>query len=391
GKTVKARRAAKRGASSDSVASMKSKNKKTSANSASSAVKETKGAIKQPMPRRIQPMLATLVDKPFDGDEWLFEVKFDGYRSIAFIEDGDLRLVSRNQNEMTSDFPELAELPTRIRGSKVILDGEICALDEEGRPSFSLMQQRTGFEAGKIRKRKAPDGSAGQLSIVYYVFDLLYLDGYSLLRVDLEKRKELLKKILNEDETIRYSQDFVAQGIALYEAAKQKGLEGIVGKRRKSCYEQKRSRDWLKIKITQRQECVIGGYTDPRGSREYFGSLVLGLYDDKDRLIPVGQVGSGFTQKSQEEIWQRLKKLEISKSPFYVKPDSTRGLHYVRPVLVAEVRFTEWTHEGQKGGLKMRAPVFQGLRFDKKPEECRFEPKKSARVEARKAELGEAA
>jgi bifunctional non-homologous end joining protein LigD len=355
-----------------------------------SSVKNLRGAIKQPMPHRIHPMLATLVDKPFDGDEWLFEVKFDGYRSLAFIDDGDLRLVSRNQNEMTSDFPELAELPSRVHGRNLILDGEICALDEEGRPSFSLMQQRTGYEVGKIRRRKSPDGQSG-LSIVYYVFDLLYIDGYSLLRVDLEKRKELLKQIIVAAETIRYSEDFVGQGLALFEVAKEKGLEGIVGKRRKSCYEQKRSRDWLKVKITQRQECVIGGYTEPRGSREHFGSLVLGLYDDKNQLVPVGQAGSGFTHKTHEEMWERLKKLETSKSPFTGKPESPRGVHYVRPELVAEIKFTEWTHKGQKGGLKMRAPVFQGLRFDKKPEECRFELAKSTKAEATKAEKGEAA
>jgi bifunctional non-homologous end joining protein LigD len=129
----------------------------------------------------------------------------------------------------------------------------------------------------------------------------------------------------------------------------------------------------MKIKITQRQECVIGGYTDPRGSRENFGSIVLGLYDRNGKLIPVGQAGSGFNFKSHGEMFKRLQKLETDKSPFAARPDSSRGLHYVKPQLVAEIKFTEWTHEGQKGGLKMRAPVFVGLRTDKKPEECRFE------------------
>jgi bifunctional non-homologous end joining protein LigD len=159
----------------------------------------------------------------------------------------------------------------------------------------------------------------------------------------------------------------------LYEAAKQKGLEGILAKKRNSCYVQKRSSEWLKIKITQQQECVIGGYTDPRGSRENFGSIVLGLYDKQGRLVPVGQAGSGFTQKTHAEMWKQLKKLETEKSPFAAKPDSTRGLHYVKPELVAEIKFTEWTHEGIKGGLKMRAPVFLGLRMDKSPRECVFE------------------
>jgi bifunctional non-homologous end joining protein LigD len=380
--------------SKSKTASASAKIKKTSAPSASFAVsdlKSVKGAVKQPMPRSIHPQLATLIDAPFDDNDWLFEVKFDGYRALAFINDGDMRLISRNQNELTAEFPEIGELPSRVGAKQAILDGEICALDQEGRPSFSLMQQRTGFEPGKGPRRSKSPTIAGQMTIVYYVFDLLYLEGYSLLRVDLEKRKELLKSILDTNETIHYSDHFIGNGTALLEAAKQKGLEGIVAKRRKGCYEQKRSREWLKIKITQTQDCVIGGYTEPRGSREYFGSLVLGLYDDKDRLTPVGQAGSGFTQKSQAEVWKLLKKIEANKSPFYTKPDSSRGLHYLRPELVAEIRFTEWTHAGQKGGLKMRAPVFVGIRFDKKPEECRFELKKSAKEEIAKAEKGKAA
>jgi bifunctional non-homologous end joining protein LigD len=314
-------------------------------------------------------MLATLIDEPFDGKDWLYEVKFDGYRALAYIDRDTLKLVSRNQNEMTRDFPEIGELPAHIRAKQAIIDGEICVLDEQGRPSFSLMQQRTGFEPGKPRRRTVEGGAP----LVYYAFDLVYLDGYSLLRVNLEERKELLRKILTADETYRFSEHFTNAGLQLFEAAKQQGLEGIVAKKRNSCYEQKRSSEWMKIKITQRQECVIGGYTDPRGSRENFGSLVLGLYDGNGKLIPVGQAGSGFNFKSHGEMFKRLQKLETDKSPFAARPDSSRGLHYVKPQLVAEIKFTEWTHEGQKGGLKMRAPVFVGLRTDKKPEECRFE------------------
>jgi len=328
-----------------------------------------KGAEKAAMPRTVQPMLATLTDKPFESKDWVYEIKFDGYRAIAFIDKGDLRLVSRNQNEMTSDFPEIADLPEHVKAKQAIVDGEVCALDDQGRPSFSLMQQRTGFEPGRPRKRT----NVGDLPVVYYAFDLLYLDGYSLLRVNLEERKRLLHEILRTDDTFRYSEHFSGMGMKLYEAARDKGLEGILAKKRNSCYIQKRSSEWLKIKITKRQECVIGGYTDPRGSRENFGSIVLGLYDKQGRLIPVGQAGSGFNHKTHEDMWKRLKKVETSQSPFAAKPDSSRGLHYVKPELVAEIKFTEWTHEGQKGGLKMRAPVFMGLRTDKRPEECVFE------------------
>jgi len=209
--------------------------------------------------------------------------------------------------------------------------------------------------------------------------------------VDLEKRKQLLSQTLKPTSVIRYSDHHLAEGKALYRAAADKGLEGIVAKRRRSCYLQKRTREWLKMKITQRQECVIAGYTDPQGSREHFGSIVLGLYDKRGRLVHVGQAGSGFTQRTHADMWERLKPLQSEKNPFAGEVESTRRVHFVRPELVAEIKFSEWTHEGQRGGLKMRAPVYQGLRPDKSPQECIFEEKRSAIEEAAKAEGGEAA
>jgi bifunctional non-homologous end joining protein LigD len=332
------------------------------------ALSELKGAVRGEMPRVIHPMLATLTDHAFSSEEWLYEIKFDGYRAVAFIDDGEVRLISRNQNEMTSLYPELQVLPKVVRGKRVVLDGEVVALDEQGRPSFSLMQQRAGIRSGV--KRTRPNS---EIPVLYYVFDLLYLDGYNLMRVNLEERKEVLRSVITENEVLRFSEHFVGEGEKLYEAAKEKGLEGIVAKRRTGCYVQKRSSDWLKMKITKRQECVIGGYTDPRGSREHFGSLILGLYDDKGRLIHVGHAGSGFTGKTHEEMWKRLEKLTVDKSPFYGKVEATRKPHWVKPGLVAEIKFNEWTHEGQSGAVKLRAPVFEGLRFDKDPRECVFE------------------
>lgn len=350
-------------------ASANSALKVSSATSALKILEKLEGARKAPMPSAIHPMLATLVDKPFDNPQWLFEIKWDGYRSVAFLDGGKARLVSRNQNDMTNQYPELRELPSYVRARTAILDGEIVALDDAGRPSFSLMQQRTGI-SGNGRSIKGADRS---VPIAYYAFDLLYLDGYELMRVDLEKRKELLAGILAGSGLVRYSDHHLEQGVALYDAAKQQGLEGIVAKRRNSCYEQKRSREWLKMKITRSQECVIGGYTDPRGSREHFGSVVLGLYDDKGRLLHVGQAGSGFTEKTHEDMWRRLQKLKTDKNPFANKVESTRGVHWVKPELVAEIKFSEWTHETDGGGVKMRAPVYQGLRTDKPPRECVFE------------------
>jgi bifunctional non-homologous end joining protein LigD len=337
------------------------------------------------MPSFIPPMLATLVDEPFQSAEWLYEVKWDGYRALAFIEGSKVRLTSRNRNDLTSQFAELRDLPTYLKAETAIIDGEVVALDEQGRPSFSLMQQRSGMTHGGRRIAPRTD-----IPIVYYAFDLLYLDGYSLLRVDLEQRKELLAGILAAGELLRYSDSF-DDGLALYDAAKQRGLEGIVAKRRRSCYEAKRSREWLKMKITQRQECVIGGYTDPKGGREHFGSIVLGLYDDKGRLLHVGQAGSGFNQETHADMWRRLQQLTTDKNPFANKVESSRRVHFVKPELVAEIKYNEWTHEGQSGAVKMRAPVFEGLRFDKPPRECVFERPLPARTEAAKAESGEAA
>jgi bifunctional non-homologous end joining protein LigD len=345
-----------------------------------------RGAVKGPMPSVIHPMLATLVDKPFDDDNWLFEIKWDGYRAVAFLEDGNVRLVSRNQNDLTSEYPELQDLAKYVHARTAVIDGEIVALDEQGRASFSLMQQRSGF-----REPGRRGGRDRSIRILYYAFDLLYLDGSSLFQVELEQRKELLREIVAASDILRYSDHHVGQGTALFHVAEQKGLEGIIGKRRSSHYIQKRSREWLKMKIVQRQECVIGGYTDPKGSREHFGSVILGLYDDEGRLIHVGQAGSGFTEASHADLWRRLQKLKASRSPFYSEVQTGRGMHWVKPELVAEIKFTEWTHETEGGGLKMRAPVYEGLRFDKKPHDCVFVEPRSALKEAKKAESGDAA
>jgi bifunctional non-homologous end joining protein LigD len=329
-----------------------------------SVVASLNGAVKRPMPAAIHPMLATAAEKPLDSPDWLFEIKWDGYRAVSFIENGRVRLVSRNQNDLTAQFPELRELPQFIKAENAVLDGEIAALDEQGRSSFSLMQQRTGIRSHGRRVA----GQSG-LPIAYYVFDLIYVNGYDLRRVSLEDRKQVLAQIISTNELIRYSEHFLEHGVALFEAAKQQGLEGILAKRRGSCYEERRSREWLKIKITQTLDCVIGGYTDPEGSRQYFGALVLGLYNEKGGLIHVGQVGTGFNQNTLKQIWQVLKPLETKQNPFD-GPVDARHVHWIKPELVTQVKFTEWTHETAEGGVKLRAPVFIGLREDKNPKEC---------------------
>ncbi len=338
--------------------------KSSSVISVPSVVESLAGAAKRPMPIKITPMLATPVEKPFDDPEWLFEIKWDGYRAVAFVENGKVRLVSRNQNDLTGQYSELAVISKLVSAKNAILDGEIAALDEQGRASFSLMQQRTGIRSGGRRTAARLD-----VPVVYYVFDLLYADGYDLRRVALEERKQALAGIVGTNEFVRLSEHFPERGVALFEAAKQQGLEGILAKHRSSHYEERRSREWLKIKITQTVDCVIGGFTDPEGSRQYFGSLVLGLYDQQRQLIHVGQAGTGFTQATLKEIWQILKPLETKRSPFHGPVDAA-NVHWVKPERVAEIKFTEWTHETAEGGMKLRAPVFMGLREDKKPKQC---------------------
>ncbi|HYM75293.1 MAG TPA: non-homologous end-joining DNA ligase [Candidatus Dormibacteraeota bacterium] len=359
-----------RAVSSASVPEAKSKPaEKHAANSPASSAVLVASPVKRPMPTVIHPMLAESVDDPFDGDDWLFEIKWDGYRAIAFIENGKVRLVSRNQNELTERYPELKDMAGFVKARNAILDGEVVALDEDGRASFSLMQQRTGFRPGGRRAAAKAD-----VPVLYYAFDLLYLDGYDWRRVPLEERKRKLESVLVQGDSVRYSDHYEAHGKALFEIARQKKLEGILAKKRESFYEERRSRDWLKIKIRHRTECVVGGFTEPEGSRTHFGSLVLGLYDKQGRLIHVGQVGSGFDQKLLTEISKVLKKIETKKNPFYGEVEALRKVNWVKPELVAEVEYAEWTEGTNEGsGPKLRAPVFLGLRDDKDPKECLLE------------------
>jgi len=340
---------------------------RSSASPVSSVVKGLDGASRHAMPATIHPMLATSVDKPFDDPDWLFEIKWDGYRAVAFIENSKVRLVSRNQNDLTGQFSELHDLPKSVKAKAAVLDGEIVALDEQGRSSFSLMQQRTGFRSGGRRAAGRSD-----VPVVYYAFDLIFVDGYDLRRVPLEGRKAVLAKVVAPNELVRLSEHFPERGIALFNAAKQQGLEGILAKRRDSLYQERRSNEWRKIKITQTIDCVIGGYTEPEGSREYFGAIVLGLYDQKGRLIHVGQAGTGFDQAALKQIWQVLHKLETRRSPFHGGVEAAK-VHWVKPQRVAEIKYTEWTHETEEGGPKLRAPVFMELREDKDPKECTLE------------------
>jgi bifunctional non-homologous end joining protein LigD len=321
--------------------------------------RDTDGAGPAPAQRRYQPMLATLAspEELPSGKDWAFEVKWDGYRALAYVRGGEAALVSRNGNDLTERFATVAGAVARtVKTPDGVLDGEVCALDEQGRPSFSAMQQA---------KPETP--------IVYEVFDLLELEGDPLVELPLRQRRKRLEVLLDRrNRTVRLSETF-EDGESLLQAAKQQGLEGIIAKRLDSPYRQgKRTREWLKIKTHGRQEFVIAGYTKGQGRRSgRFGSLVLGVWRG-DELSYVGNVGTGFTDKDIDELLARLRPLEQKGSPFPVVPKMPKvkkdDVVWVKPELVAEVEFVEWTHDG-----RLRAPSFQGLREDKSAREVRRE------------------
>jgi bifunctional non-homologous end joining protein LigD len=323
------------------------------------------GAKESAMPGVIQPMLATLVDAPFSDPHWLFETKWDGIRAVCFLDKGKPRFVSRNQNDLTAQYPELANIADSIHGSRVILDGEIVALDEQGVSKFQLLQPRMG------RKNQAEIARlTAKTRLVYYVFDLLYLDGLDLTACTLLDRKGKLESILKSAQNVRYSDHIIEHGKELYQEIARVPLEGMIAKRLDSVYAQKRSRDWLKIKTVLEAEVVIGGYTEPRNSRSYFGALVVGLYD-QGKLHYVGHAGGGFNEKSLAQIYNLLQPLKINSSPFAEKVQTNEPVQWVKPKLVAQVRFAEWTAD-----RRLRQPIFLGLREDKNPEECTFEVKR---------------
>ena len=301
-----------------------------------------------------RPMLATLVAEPPAGDGWLFEVKFDGYRALAYVHGGVCRLRSRNGNDLTSRFAAVADAVARaVEGGDAVVDGEVCALDDRGRPSFSAMQQ-------------------GSARLVFYAFDLLEADGTTLLELPLEQRRTRLAEVIRPGGQVLVSEAF-DDGKALLRAAEEQGLEGIMAKRLGSHYVQgKRTRDWLKVKTHGRQEFVIAGYTRGSGGRAgTFGALVLAL-NEGGELRYAGNVGTGFGDKEIRRLLGLLRSLERSSSPFGESPKMPRvrrgDVTWVEPVLVAEVEFSEWTHDGH-----VRQPSYKGLRDDKPAVEVRQE------------------
>ena len=315
-------------------------------------------------PRFIEPMKAKLVEKPPATGDWMYELKFDGIRLIV-LKDGDtVSLSSRNQNDLSARFPEIVGAVKNLAAEECVLDGEVVALDEEGRSSFQLLQAR------EMEGRKSP--------IYFYAFDLLQLDGKSLVSLPLEVRKTVLKSVCGDaGDPIRYSGAIGGDANQLLKEVQRRGLEGIIGKLPNSTYEAgRRSGAWIKLKCVDEQEFVIGGYTPPQGARKYFGAILVGYYKG-DNLVFAGKVGTGFTTKSLAAFHKKFRAEERATCPFIDLPSKQNGqwvlgitpsmmnrMHWINPTFVAEIKFAEWTRDG-----KLRAPVFLGLREDKKPRE----------------------
>ena len=314
--------------------------------------------------RFIEPMKARLAEKPSADGDWSYELKFDGIRLIAVKTGKKVSLLSRNKNELAGRFPEIVEAIGNLPARECVIDGEVVALDAEGRSSFQLLQARD------MERRKSP--------VYFYAFDLLQLDGGSLIALPLKARKDVLEKLCADaGDPIRYSAEIGDDARALLEEVKRRGLEGIVAKQRNSVYEPgRRSGAWIKLKCVNEQEFVIGGYTPPEGSRKYFGAILVGYYKE-NRLMFAGKVGTGFTANSLLMLHKKFRAEERDDCPFEdlpskqngkwvqaITPSMMRKLHWVNPVFVCEIKFAEWTRDG-----KLRAPVFLGLRDDKKPKE----------------------
>jgi len=319
-------------------------------------------------PQFIEPMKARLVDEPPKHGDWLYELKFDGIRAMAIKNDRKVSLISRNGNKLDARFREIVEAVKNLPVRKYVIDGEVVALDEDGRSSFQLLQ---GLE---MEGRKAP--------LRFYVFDLLQLDGKSLLGLPLEQRKQVLAKICeNVGDPIRYSGEISGDVKSLLAEVKRRGLEGLIGKQRNSVYEPgRRSGTWIKLKCVNEQEFVIGGYTPPAGSRKYFGAILVGYYEI-GKLRFAGKVGSGFTEKSLSMLHKRFREEEHDDCPFVdlpskqggewvqgITPSMMKKMHWVNPKFVAEIKFAEWTRD-----QKLRQPVFLGMREDKAATEVKRE------------------
>ncbi|MDQ2933843.1 MAG: DNA ligase D [Chloroflexota bacterium] len=343
--------------------------------------REPARGVEAPMPDFIPPMLATAVADPFDNPDWLFEVKWDGYRVEAVVSDGKVRLYTRNRQNAATYFPDLAGPPDWIAARQAIVDGEVVALDEQGRPSFSLLQEVSGLRGpgtprGSDHNRASKEERAA-IPLAYQVFDLLYYDGHLLVDVSLEERKSALRDVLRPHPGVRYAGHVVGEGLAFIAAAREKQLEGVVAKLRASAYESgHRSRSWLKIKLRREQELVVAGWLPGKGSHAQLGSLIVAVYDG-DRLRHAGQVGSGINERMRAELRRQLDALARDSSPLDSVPRLPQA-RWVEPRIVIRAEFAEWTRDGL-----LRQAAFKGLEIDRDPRQVhREEPIATAQATA---------
>jgi bifunctional non-homologous end joining protein LigD len=300
-------------------------------------------------------MLATLTARRFSDPAWVFERKFDGERCLGYRRGGDVRLMSRNRKRLDGTYPEVAEALARETESDIVVDGEIVAF-EGGRTSFGRLQRRM-----QVRDREAARASG--IAVFYYVFDVLHLGGFDTTGLPLRMRKRLLRGALTYRQPLRYSAHRNADGEAFHREACSRGWEGVIAKRADSSYVGRRSPDWLKFKCANQQEVVVGGFTEPAGSRVGFGALLVGFHVGDD-LVYAGKVGTGYDTETLLSLRRRLDALTTDEPPFMGVRAHQRGVHWVHPDLVAQVAFTEWTEDA-----KLRHPRFLGLRRDKAPGE----------------------
>jgi DNA ligase D-like protein (predicted ligase) len=306
------------------------------------------------LPDWVEPELATLTEERFADPGWVYERKLDGERCIAFVSGSGVRLMTRNQKSANASYPELAEALSARAAAGVVVDGEVVSFDGDA-TSFALLQQR-------IHVAHPSTELIARIPVYFYLFDIMFAGGTDVRERPLRERKELLRGQLSFADPLRFTEYRTGDGVAYWKQACQDGWEGIIAKRADAPYRAGRSRDWLKFKCVAGQEFVIGGYTDPRGSRAGFGALLLGYYDADGRLVYAGKVGTGFDQRTLDDLHDELVSLEREDPPFQRGKLPRSGVHWVEPRLVAQVGFSEWTTDGM-----LRHPRFQGLRRDKQP------------------------
>jgi bifunctional non-homologous end joining protein LigD len=309
----------------------------------------------RPVPGWLEPELATLTKERFSDPAWMYERKFDGERCLTYSVNGQVKLLTRNQLDVTGTYPELSAVLAAQRPADFVIDGEIVAFDDHEETSFSLLQQRLGV-------REPSPALVERVPVSYYVFDVLWADGRDVRPLPLSERKPLLRGLLSFAGPLCFAEHRDGNGEPYWDDACARGWEGLIAKRAAAPYLAGRTKDWLKFKCISSQEFVIGGYTDPRGSRTGFGALLVGYYDRAGQLVSAGKVGTGFTEAMLAQLTGALTRIGRDRSPFEAGDLPRSGVHWVDPVLVAQIGFSEWTTAGQ-----LRHPRYLGLRQDKDP------------------------